>query len=98
MSEDYQLLSDAMEFISDTGDQLKQRDETIKELKDFLKKMVDNSNFPGCNYTIPSGWRNEMIRIIASRGTEKSCPNCLSEDVIMFNADLDLCKKCGQTF
>jgi hypothetical protein len=28
----------------------------------------------------------------------KSCPNCLSDDVIWFTSDLDLCKKCGQTF
>lgn len=29
---------------------------------------------------------------------DDSCPNCLSSDVIMFTADLDLCNNCGQTF
>lgn len=28
----------------------------------------------------------------------RSCPNCLSDNVIMFTSDLDLCQRCGQTF
>lgn len=28
----------------------------------------------------------------------KSCPNCLSSDIIMFTSDLDMCQRCGQTF
>lgn len=49
-----------------------QQYQEIQQLKDFLKNMVDNSNFPGCNYTIPSGWRNEMIRIISSHRVKES--------------------------
>lgn len=30
--------------------------------------------------------------------TVKSCPNCLSDDVIMFTSDLDMCKHCGHQF
>lgn len=82
----------------DLQNQLKHRDSEISELKDFLKKMVDNSNFPGCNYTIPTEWRNRMIKIIASHQSKESCPNCLSDQVIMFNSDLNLCNNCGQTF
>lgn len=29
---------------------------------------------------------------------KKHCPRCLSEDVIMFTSDLDLCRGCGHTF
>jgi hypothetical protein len=28
----------------------------------------------------------------------KSCPNCLSDDIIVFTSDLDLCQRCGQQF
>lgn len=77
---------------------LQYKDEEIQQLREFLKHMVDNSNFPGCNYTIPTEWRNKMIKIIASHRSKESCPNCLSEQIIMFNADLNLCNNCGQTF
>lgn len=28
----------------------------------------------------------------------KRCPNCFSNDIIMFTADLDLCQRCGRQF
>lgn len=58
--------------------------EQIQQLRDALK---DETKL-----------REQIASIFKVTPEKKSCPNCLSENVIMFNADLDLCKNCGQTY
>ena len=47
-----------------------------KELNaEFLllaKAIVDNSNFPGCNYTIPSHWKTELESLIKKSNSQLS--------------------------
>jgi hypothetical protein len=41
---------------------------------------------------------NEKLRAQIHKTTGKSCPNCLSDEIVMFTADLDMCNRCGQKF
>jgi hypothetical protein len=43
-----------------------------------------------------AGFKRGLLE--SNKPASKSCPNCLSEDVIMFTSDLDICNKCHQTF
>lgn len=42
---------------------------------------------------------NDKLRQQLREQETRTCPNCNSvDDVVMFTADLDLCKRCGQKF
>lgn len=87
---------------------LQQENEKLRKFKQYVHSRLDDMGIPADpepEKNAKHGCRIEGRLNFIQKKTEgwidtvnKSCPNCLYDDIVMFMSGLDLCKRCGQKF